>query len=665
MRRGRALNKSIRAAVAAVGVPLALAAAAAARQARAADDPAVASGPVAGGGGGGGSAAPQTLNDEPLQLAQLRRPPRPGQPPVSTAPPPPETAPTTGPAGPAESPETSAATSTEPRVVPTMPSELELRPALPPRTPANPGYVGYVAPSPVPGGEFLPVPDRWRLGQPSGSAVHASGNIFDPYNQNVLKGDYPILGTQDIFFILGVTNDTLFEARRLPIPSGVSTLEPRSFEFFGNGHSQLLTNNLIVSTEIFKGNAAYQPKDFVFRATGVMNINYVHFNELGVVKPDVREGRDRTDDQFAMQELFVEKKLADLSDNYDFVSVRAGIQGFVSDFKGFLFSDNEPGVRLFGNWDNNRWQYNLAFFNQVEKDTNSGLNEFNARDQQIFIANLYRQDFLFPGYTAQVSFHANFDHSSLQYDENGFLARPQPIGTVIPKTKDEQIYYLGWAGDGHIGRFNLTHQYYFAFGSEGFNPISGKDTDVSAQFFAIELSYDQDYVRYRASFEYASGDHDPTNGKATGFDSIFDNPNFAGGGLSFFTRQAIALTGTGTGLTGRFSPLPDLRTSKEQGQANFVNPGLMLFNLGVDVDVTQKLKVITNASYLRFDDTSSLRYLLQDDKIGRDIGFDLPLLNNNIIFAAGAAVLIPGQGFKDIYTSEMLYSTFVSLTLTY
>jgi hypothetical protein len=243
---------------------------------------------------------------------------------------------------------------------------------------------------------------------------------------------------------------------------------------------------------------------------------------------------------------------------------------------------------------------------------------------------------------------------------------------VLPKSKEEKIYYLGWAGDGHIGRFNLTHQYYFAFGNEGFNPISGQSTDVTAQFFAIELSYDQDYIRYRASFEYASGDHDPTNGKATGFDSIFDNPNFAGGGLSFFTRQAIALTGVGTGLTGRFSPLPDLRTSKEQGQSNFVNPGLMLFNLGVDVDVTPKLKVITNASYLRFDDTSSLRYLLQDDKIGRDIGFDLgvgieyrPLLNNNIIFAAGAAVLIPGQGFKDIYTSETLYSTFVSMTLTY
>ena len=37
--------------------------------------------------------------------------------------------------------------------------------------------------------------------------------------------------------------------------------------------------------------------------------------------------------------------------------------------------------------------------------------------------------------------------------------------------------------------------------------------------------------------------------EATGFDSIFDNPNFAGGGTSLFLRQSIRLTGTGVALT--------------------------------------------------------------------------------------------------------------------
>ena len=39
-----------------------------------------------------------------------------------------------------------------------------------------------------------------------------------------------------------------------------------------------------------------------------------------------------------------------------------------------------------------------------EKDTDSQLNTFNSRDQRVILANIYRQDFLWHGYTAQLSF---------------------------------------------------------------------------------------------------------------------------------------------------------------------------------------------------------------------------------------------------------------------
>ncbi len=88
--------------------------------------------------------------------------------------------------------------------------------------------------------------------------------------------------------------------------------------------------------------------------------------------------------------------------------------------------------------------------------------------------------------------------------------------------------------------------------------------------------------------------------------------------------------------------------------------------------LTPKTKLITNASYLQFADTSSMEEILQDGSIGRDIGFDLsvgveyrPLLNNNVILTFGAAALIPGNGFKDLYTSETLYSLFGAATLAY
>jgi hypothetical protein len=277
------------------------------------------------------------------------------------------------------------------------------------------------------------------------------------------------------------------------------------------------------------------------------------------------------------------------------------------------------------------------------------------------------------GYTTQFSFHVNLDNGDdgeVQYDDNGLIVRPAPIGTI--HEKDVRAYYLGWAGDGHIGRINVSHQFYQALGEESFNPIAGHGVDINAQFFAIELSYDQDWLRYRASFLWSSPDRDPTDGTARGFDTIFDNPNFAGGGFGFFNRQAIRLTGSGVNLKNRNSIVPDLRTSKEQGQANFVNPGLFLYNVGLDADVTPKLKTIFNVSYLQLADTNSIQLLLHDDKISSAFGIDYsvgiqyrPALNNNAIFTLGFAVFQPLAGFEDIYQSRTEYSMFSGITLTY
>jgi hypothetical protein len=548
-----------------------------------------------------------------------------------------------------------------------------------------PGYTGTSSvqrPSRTQDSDFLPVPDRWRIGIPPGYVQNARGSLLDPYNQNVLKGDYPIIG-QDKFLALTLTSDTLVEARSLPVPSGVSSLNPDSVAFFGAGEQLLVAQNFILSIDFFQGDTSFRPRDWNFRFTPVYQLNYVDTDELQLLNVDVREGANRTDQQLGIQELFLELHLLDISPNYDFVSVRGGIQGFTSDFRGFLFSDDEPGVRLFGTHDNNRTQWNLAWFHQLEKDTNSGLNTIEFRDQDVFIANLYRQDALAIfglqdrpdlrfGYTSQFSFHANLDDSSddIKLDTNGFIVRPAPIGTI--QENEIRAYYIGWAGDGHIGRFNITHQFYQALGQESFNPIAGGGVDINAQFFAVELSYDQDWLRYRASFAWASGDDDPTDDSGEGFDSIFDNPNFMGGGFSLFTRQAIKLTGTGINLVNRNSLFPDLRTSKEQGQSNFVNPGLFVYNVGLDAELTPRLKAIFNVSYLRFDNTEPLKLLLHDNEIGSEIGVEYgiglqyrPLLNNNMIFTIGASALTPLNGFSDIYSADTLYSVFGSITLTF
>ena len=359
----------------------------------------------------------------------------------------------------------------------------EIPPALQEPAPEIPlAPKGYTGPSSFPRSlaqdDFLPIPDRWRIGFPTGYRpdVGGFGHVWDPYNQNVLKGDYPFWGN-DKFIEVTATSDTLFETRRTPIPSGVSSLHPGSTDFFGNGKQYLINQNLILSASIFKGDAGYRPHDWEVRITPVINYNYLQAEEVGVVDVDVSKGRYRHDNWVGLQEAFVEARLPYESRNFDFTSVRAGIQPFQADFKGFLYSDNNLGLRFFGNKDNNRIQYNLAWFHQLEKDTNSGLNSYTMRDQDIFIANVFFQDSLkyfrnhstnpkLLGLTTEFTFAANIDRSGngIQKDDNGFIVRPQPVGSI--HDKDVRAYYLGFGTDGHIGRYNLSTQFYQALGSE-------------------------------------------------------------------------------------------------------------------------------------------------------------------------------------------------------
>jgi hypothetical protein len=301
------------------------------------------------------------------------------------------------------------------------------------------------------------------------------------------------------------------------------------------------------------------------------------------------------------------------------------------------------------------------------------LNTFRDRHQNTVIANYFRQDFIWPGYTAQWSFHYNRDGPSFKFDQNDFLARPDPVGVFQQHRVDS--YYLGFAGEGHINRLNIAHAFYQVLGYDNLNPLAGRDVAINAQMAAVELSVDRDWSRFRQSFFYASGDGNINDRQARGFDTIFDNPNFAGGAFSYWVRQQIPLNGVS--LVNRQSIVPDLRSSKFQGQTNFVNPGLFLYNLGYDADITPKLKLITNCNFLWFDRTNVLETFLFQPRVRHFIGTDTslgmeyrPLLNNNVIVQSGIAGLFPGGGFHDIYDPlvgrlDALYSIFVDLGLTY
>ena len=557
------------------------------------------------------------------------------------------------------------------------------------RLDSDPNYILELSPDVLPpiSDVFNVVPNRWALEQPdyrryrpSGEYIYTKPHWYDPFNRNRFKGDEPIwpavLG-QQVFFNFTGSETTFIDGRKVPVPSDVSAARPGSSQFFGRGEQFFLDQTFRFTFDLFHGDASFKPVDWRIRVTPEVSLNYLDVKELGIVGPDVRAGTTRLDSHVGFQEAFVEYKLHDLSANYDFVSVRAGIQEFNADFRGFLFVDEQPALRVFGNLKSDRIEYNAAYFNFLEKNTNSGLNTFSRRDQQVMLGNVYIQDFFFPGYTAEFLGAYNKDDGGLHYDDNGFLVRPAPVGNVINQgvgaiPHSIQVGYFGWLGSGHIKRINITHAFYEAAGKDSFNPIAGRPVTVNAQMAAVELSLDRDWIRYRISSFYASGDSDPRNGRANGFDAIVDLPSFAGGLFSFWNREGIRLLGSGVSLTTDGSLLPNMRSNKNEGQANFVNPGIFLVNAGTDIDITPKLKGFVNFNYLRFMRTEPLEFVLFQSPIRHNIGEDVgagvtyrPPLTENIILTGGASILQPGQGFRDIYTGRTLFSVFGSAKLTF
>lgn len=525
----------------------------------------------------------------------------------------------------------------------------------------------------------LPVPDRWRLIESLGVVKE---RWFDPYHQNTLKGDRPIdrskvpwlpIRGDDWFFVASAVSDTVFEPRTFPIPVGVQTTErPGSLDVFGKNRSFVLSQTLIAGAALIKGSTAFKPPDVEYRVTLAYNFNYVDVPERRVLDVRPSQPSHRYDNFLGVQELFVDKHLGNDSDRYDFHSIRIGIQPFQSDFRGFLFNDSQLGIRLFGNRDNNRFQYNVAAFWRLEKDTNSGLNDItqSPRDDFIFTANLYRQDFPFVGLTSQVSvtYNRNREKNDIQIDHNGFPVRPALLGDL--RGREYDVTYLGYSADGRIGRINLTASFYATLGEDRNSFFTSKPAKIRAGFGAAELSYDHDWMRFRLSGLYATGDSDPYNDVEGGFDAIFENPIFGGADTSYWIRQTIPFAGGGRviSLSGRNGILNSLRSSKEEGQSNFNNPGTVFVGAGADFDLSPETRVSVNANHLWFDNTAGLQVLRSEGSIPKDIGWDLsvagiwrPKATQNIVGRLSAAVLLPGDGFKDLFENRERDRAYVSV----
>jgi hypothetical protein len=545
--------------------------------------------------------------------------------------------------------------------------------------------------------------DRWRLIETLGVVKE---RWFDPYNQNTYKGDRPIcvrseeederraregrpkcrtpkifkLKGDEWFFAVSAISDTLLEPRTFPIPVGVqTTTRPGSIDVFGKNDSLVAAQTFILGAALIKGSTAYKPPDVEYRVTLALNANYVDVSERRVLFVEPSKGTDRFDYFLGVQELFVDYHIRNVSDRFDFDSIRAGIQPFQFDFRGFLFNDQQLGVRLFGNRDNNRFQYNLAAIWRLEKDTNSGLNSIGEfpRDDFILHANVFRQDFPVVGLTstASLTYNMNREKGEIEVDDNGFPVRPALIGNLRPAITTSSMSATAstaaWAAQPQrpgLWRVRLGPRQHL-------HRPTGK---IRSYFFAAEPSYDVDFFRFAAHCSSpAATANRSTTSKAASTPSSRTRSS----------PEPTRATGSGRPSRSRAAGVPCrstaqrhpefARSSKEEGQSNFNNPGTILVGAGVDADVTPEVRISANANHLWFHKTAVLEALRTEgsipkvDRVRFVGGCDLPSRSSrrNLVFRASAAVLQPGKGFKDLFDNndrdKRYYSVLLNAILTY
>jgi hypothetical protein len=495
------------------------------------------------------------------------------------------------------------------------------------------------------------VPDRWRLVEELGYRV----DWLDSYQgYNPLKGDRPVFG--DDFLSLTGVSGTLLEDRRIPSGTALGDSQPAR----GATRNQLFLNqSLSVDMVLYRGDTVFRPPDWQWRLTTVLSASSTRSGDTS-----------KTAYTGALQALFFEKHLRDTSVHDDFDSVRLGIQTLTSDFRGFLVSDQPMAARLFGTRDNNVFQYNLALFRSLRKNAVS-LNDIGAGlpRNDVLLANLYWQDFPRAGITSEIVGAYNRNHEpgteqvlSLAGTANGPAMRTQ---------HDYDVGYLGYGIDGHFGRLNATAMSYVLAGKEKHATFTGSQARVQAWFAAGELSVDFDRQRWRLSLLHASGDSNPHDRRATGFDGLTANPVFAGADSSFFIHQQLALGGAAFNLKSRNALLPTLNPASDGAQANFSNPGLSLVGLGLDWDPGPRLRLSFDANALRFDNTAALSALTLTpvpNNFGTELAvnaFWRPFTNQNVIVRVSDAALVRGPGYRALYAGGIPYSAFVFLTLTY
>jgi hypothetical protein len=454
----------------------------------------------------------------------------------------------------------------------------------------------------------------------------------------------------DLYFSAGVIGRYLFQSRELPTSSGITGAG--GVAPFGNGDQEGARWSLAAVLELAARDRDTGASPWRLRVAPLYDYDALQADELGVVDVDPGAGKDRQDELATLAEASLELDLSGAASG-DILRAEVGLIPFRSDFRGFLYDAAHPGLRVWSVADDAAWQWNAAVFDLLNYDTHAQLPDVDEdREQEVLVLNAYRRDWPWRGYTSGLSLHYSDDHRGFAFDDDGFLVTPAPIGAL--EESAVRAWYLGWCGEGGNGPWSIAHAAYQALGEVTHDPIAAGDVHIDARLFALEVERRLGSCALRAWALYASGDPDPRDARAEGFDGIQEHPLFAGGDLSVWGSQGVDLLGTNLKNSG--SPYADLSTSKTEGHAAFVNPGLELVGAGVRGELAPGLMASAGANFIAFDRAAALEELLGVANVEDEVGFEVfaglqwrPLGSRLLTGQVGVGTLFPGEGFEHVY----------------
>ena len=297
--------------------------------------------------------------------------------------------------------------------------------------------------------QFIPIEDRWRIGFPQwdrygkGHPVgddypFVQGRWWDPYNQNVLKGDYPILG-QNIFLEITGTTQAFFEPRQTPTATTPfeSTANPDSKDFFGRPGAVVLYAELFLIARFVPRRRRVSPRRLARQGNAgrSMSITSPSTNSpsSAPMSPRGRHARRTFCDAARMVHRKQARRLGpELRLRLHPRRLAAVHQRFS---RLHLQRHSIAACACSATISPIAISSTSSTSTSRKKTRTAGSIRFAIATSKSSSPTTIGRISYSPATPRKLSFHYNHDSPTFKFDNNGFLVRPDPVGVFQPHTR--------------------------------------------------------------------------------------------------------------------------------------------------------------------------------------------------------------------------------------